>query len=203
MKIIEPAVRLLRCTPFPEKAIEEAGRLCWKSEENIADTSYITFIRMLLTAKHESVLEHASAGFIITTDRGISHELVRHRLASYSQTSTRYCNYSSGKFGGEITVIQPSDLPTFGIQREAWVLACHEAERFYMEMLDAGCKPQVARSVLPTCLATEIAMTANFREWRHFLTQRLSPSAHPDMRVIAEMIRDHLKEITPIVFEEF
>lgn len=205
MRIVPHSVTLLHSTPDPERVIERAGRVCWKSEDRITDTSHVAFIRMLLdpSRKHESVLEHASAGFLIQTDRGVSHELVRHRIASFSQTSTRYVNYVDGKFGEEISVVKPVDLPSEGQEFIHWRDLCNDAEWAYTNMIERGAKPQVARSVLPTCLATEVVMTANFREWRHFLKLRLAPSAHPDMRVVAGLIRDQLIELAPTVFEEF
>jgi thymidylate synthase (FAD) len=212
MKVISPSVTLLHATPDPELVIERAGRTCYKSEDRITADSHVEFIRRLLdpAKPHESVLEHASAGFIIVCDRGISHELVRHRLASYSQESTRYCNYGKGKFSEEITVVQPSnisslheDASTVSLGKGAWTLAMQDSERAYLALLACGTKPQDARSVLPTCLKTEIVMTANFREWRHFLSLRLAPAAHPDMRVIAEMIRTELVVLAPTVFEPF
>ena len=200
MKIVPHSVTLLHSTPDPERLIERAGRVCWKSEDRITETSHVAFIRMLLdpSRKHESVLEHASAGFLIQTDRGISHELVRHRIASYSQSSTRYCSYAD-----EITVIKPSNIPDDGVDFCIFCATCEYAEMGYLGLIRQGQKPQIARSVLPTCLATEVVMTANFREWRHFLNLRLAPSAHPDMRVVAGLIRDQLVELAPTVFEEF
>jgi thymidylate synthase (FAD) len=205
MRILTHSATLVAHTPDPEKLIEQAGRLCYKSEDRITEDSHVAFIRMLLDPKkaHESVLEHATASFIIGTDRGISHEIVRHRLASYSQTSTRYVNYSKDKFGNEIAVVKPVDLVEKTPAYYAWREGCKLAEGAYMLMLDHGAKPQVARSVLPTCTYTEIAMTANFREWRHFLKMRLSPGAHPDIRVVAGLIRDELLKIAPTVFAEF
>lgn len=205
MKVIEPSVELLHATPNAEQIIERAGRVCWKSEDKITDTSHVAFIRMLMEPgrKHESVLEHASAGFSVVCDRGISHEIVRHRICSYSQASTRYCNYGKGKFGGEISVIKPSELDRDSQEYMDWHLACREAETGYLAMLARGVKPQNARSVLPTCLATEIVWTANLREWRHILALRSAPSAHPDIRVIMGMIKPHLLRIAPTVFEDF
>ena len=205
MKIVSHSVRLFHATQNPEQVIEQAGRLCWKSEDKITETSHVAFIKMLMEPgrKHESVLEHASAGFIITTDRGISHELVRHRIASYSQSSTRYCNYGSGKFGNEITVVQPWELSNTSPGYTPWKAACLEAELGYLQMLADGEKPQIARSVLPTCLMTEVAMSANLREWRHFLSLRLSKAAHPDMRVVARLIAAELRLIAPTVIEDF
>lgn len=200
MKIVEPYVKLVHATENPEKLIELAGRLCYKSEDAITEGSAPRFIEMLKRRGHLSVLEHATASFIIGTDRGVTHELVRHRLASYSQTSTRYCNYSKGKFGGEISVVKPIDLVEETRAHDIWLGCCEEAERSYLQMLEAGCSPQVARSVLPTCLFTEIAMTANFREWLHFIELRTSPAAHPDMRRIAVMIQQALRLVSSTIF---
>jgi thymidylate synthase (FAD) len=158
---------------------------------------------MIKANGHESVLEHASAGFSIVTDRGVTHEIVRHRLASYSQESTRYCNYGKAGFGGEISVIEPRGaLRENTEQREVWVQAICAAERGYLSMLENGTSPQIARSVLPNSLKSEIGMTANFREWRHFLRLRTSPKAHPQMREIAEMLRRQLLAISKVCFED-
>lgn len=203
MKIVDHSVIPLHATSEPEKVIEAAGRLCWKSEERITPESHTAFIRMLKAKGHESVLEHASAGFIITTDRGISHELVRHRLASYSQTSTRFCNYAQGRFGSGITVVKPLDIQEGTSAYGEWLIACLGTERSYRALIERGCRPQEARSVLNNSLATQVAMTANLREWRLFLRQRLAPAAHPDMRVVAGLIRDELVKIAPTVFEEW
>jgi thymidylate synthase (FAD) len=160
------------------------------------------FIRMILKRGHESVIEHASAGFLIVTDRGVTHEIVRHRLASYSQESTRYCNYNKEQFGGEITVIQPPGLDSCNQARYAWEESVKTAEWSYNMMVGKGIKPEIARSVLPNSLKSEIGMTANFREWRHFLRLRTSPAAHPQMREIAEMIHAELLKISRVCFED-
>jgi len=133
---------------------------------------------------------------------GNSHEFVRHRLASYSQESSRYCNYSKAKFGGEITVIEPPGLAEMGtgFNRDQWRLSVETAERCYLNMIEHGCKPEIARSVLPTCLKTEFVVTANFREWLHFIKLRTSPKAHPQMREVAGLIRDLLVIECPEVF---
>lgn len=205
MKIVNPSVTILHSTPNPEQVIERAGRICYKSEDRITEDSHVAFIRMLMdpARKHESVLEHASAGFLIVCDRGISHELVRHRIASYSQESTRYCNYGKGKFGQEITVVRPIGIKEQTEAHDDWAMAMRDAEHHYLCLLEQGTSPQVARSVLPTCLKTEVVMTANLREWRHFLTLRLSPAAHPDMQIIAQLIRDELFGLAPTIFDDF
>lgn len=198
MKIVSPSVTLEFITPDACLLIERAGRTCYKSENSLYPEVTKSFIKMLLSRKHYSVLEHASATFRIVCDRGVSHELVRHRIASYSQESTRYCNYSHERFGREISVIEPPGL--FDNARKRWIEACETAEEVYFDLLDSKCTPQIARSVLPTCLKTELVMTANFREWLHFLELRTSPAAHPQMRVIAEFIETILQSQCSEVF---
>jgi len=203
MIIVEPSVELLTITPFPAQVIELAGRTCYKSEGKITEDSADKFVKMIGKRGHASVVEHASATFRIVTDRGITHEIVRHRLASYSQESTRYCNYGKEKFGEEISVVEPSGLTEDA--RMAWMSGVRAAEMSYFAMLKHGMKPQAARSVLPTCLKTEIVMTCNFREWLHFITLRMAKAAHPDIRPIAHAVWVDLVAHCPAVFntEEF
>lgn len=198
MKIVEPSVSLEWITPTPLQAIERAGRVCYKSEDKITDTSAETFCKMIYQRGHESVVEHAVASIRIVCDRGVSHEIVRHRIASYSQESTRYCNYTKEKFGNEISVIKPPGM--LPVAEVAWEDAMLAAEKAYVRMTSNGATPQIARSVLPTCLKTELVMTANFREWRHFLKLRTDKAAHPQMREVALMIQAILAEKCPFVF---
>lgn len=198
MKVVKQEVFLEHITPDAAQFIERAGRTCYKSEDRITSDSAAKFIRMLLERGHESVIEHAYASFRVICDRGVSHEFVRHRLFSYSQESTRYCNYSKAKYGNEITVIEPPGLTA--IQRIKWTDSVKAAEYSYMCMLEDGCKPEIARSVLPNCLKTELVATANFREWRHFLRMRTSPKAHPQMREVAQAIGIILCRESPEVF---
>jgi len=200
MRIEEPKAKLEWITPDALQVIESAGRVCYKSEDKITNDSAENFVRGIIKRGHEAVIEHASASFRIVTDRGITHEIVRHRVASYCQESTRYCNYGKDKFGSEITVIKPP--MTSDAQEKAWTVACEEAERQYFVMLEAGASPQIARSVLPTCLKTELIMTANFREWRHFLKMRLAGGAHPQIIEIAKHIRSVLTRACPAVFSD-
>ena len=195
MIIVEPSVQLLEYTPDPERLIERAGRVCWKSEGRITGDSHPAFIRMLLEKGHLSVLEHASATLQIITDRGISHEIVRHRIASFSQESTRYCSYR-----GEVAVVRPGELVPGTPEHLVWEMATRNACAMYGQLLVHGVKPQTARSVLPTCLKTELVMTANFREWMHFIDLRSSQAAHPDIRIIARMVAEQLKDIAPTIF---
>ena len=200
MKIVKPEVSLEWITDMPLKTIERAGRTCYKSEDKITDDSAEKFYTMIYQRGHESVVEHACASVRIICDRGVSHEIVRHRLASYSQESTRYCNYSKEKFGNEITVIEPPGLSVD--EAEEWEHAVHAIERSYMWLISKGTSPQIARSILPNCLKTELVMTANFREWMHFLKLRTSPAAHPQMREVAVMIKAILAEHCPQIFGE-
>ena len=203
MKIVEQSIQLLWATNRPEEQIERAGRTCYKSEDRITPASSGTFVRHIKESGHHAMIEHAVASFKIITDRGISHEIVRHRLASYAQESTRYCNYSKDKFNREITVIEPpgldnsSSLPS---AREHWLEACWVAEEKYFDLLNKGCSPEIARSVLPTCTKTEIVMTANLREWRHFINLRTAKDAHHQIRVIAKLIEIELGRYAPNVF---
>lgn len=204
MKIIKPSVEIIDKI-MPEeviKKIELCGRVCYKSEDRITAESGTKFIMNLIKRGHESVLEHASFTVKFICDRGVTHEIVRHRLASYSQESTRYCNYSKGDFGGQITVIEPLylEVGTFGY--ELWRSSCEEAEKKYFDLLGWGCSPQEARAVLPNSLKTEIIMTANIREWRHFLKLRTSPAAHPQMREVADMLLEQVNFILPVFFAD-
>jgi len=201
MNIVKPSAQLLEITPDAEQLIERCGRTCYKSEDKITESSSSRFVEMIIKRGHLSVIEHASATILFVCDRGVTHELVRHRLASYSQESTRYCNYCKDKFGNEISVIQPPGLDEANLS--LWKSTCEEVERSYLSMIDSGVPPQIARSILPNCLKTEIATTANLREWRHILMMRTSAAAHPQIREIMNVASSILKEKCPNVFYDF
>lgn len=204
MKVIKPSVEIIDILD-PNvilKKIEIAGRICYKSEDSITKESASRFISTILKNGHESVLEHASITVKFIVDRGVSHEIVRHRIASYSQESTRYCNYSNNKFGNEITVIEPCFLDKNSDKYELWYNSCSACEDDYFILLNLGCTPQEARAVLPNSLKTELVMTANIREWRHFLKLRTSPASHPQMVEIANMLLDKFKRSIPILFDD-
>lgn len=197
MKTVQPAVLLEAYTPQAQGVIECAGRTCYRSEGKAGPDTAGPFVRMLIRRGHESVLEHASATLRFVCDRGVSHELVRHRLASFSQESTRYCDYA--KADG-IEFIEPPGL-TGGV-RDTWRHAVTSAEHRYRELRSLGVPPEIARSVLPTALRTEIVVTANFREWRTILKQRCAPQAHPQMREVMLLARDLLYAVAPDVFAD-
>ena len=204
MKIINANVEFV--TPIDGAAVlkhlEQCGRVCYKSEAKITDTSAPAFVAGLIKRGHESVLEHYSFTVKFTCDRGVSHELVRHRLASYAQESTRYCNYNKADFGSEITVIKPFFLRPHTDGFNLWEEGCLFAEQTYFNLLECGCSPQEARSVLPNSLKTEVIMTANIREWRHFLKLRCSSAAHPQMLEVALILLEKVHDLIPVCFED-
>lgn len=201
MKIAEPSVNLTQMIDNPLQVIEEAGRTCYRSENRITETSASKFVRMLIRVGHESVLEHAWATAHFVVDRGITHEIVRHRLASYCQESTRYCNYSSGKFDGGIKLIPMLDGLTEQQIRRRKDLYRH-CEDVYLEEVRNGVKPQQARDNLPTCLGSKIVMTANFREWRHFFRLRTHQHAHPVIRELAITLLLRMHALVPAAFDD-
>lgn len=162
MKIIEPAAIIIDEINADQimKKLETCGRVCYKSENKTLDGSAETFIRGIVKRGHESVLEHVSISVRFICDRGVSHEIVRHRIASYSQESTRYCNYMKDDFGSEITVIRPNYLDPDGFGWFSWKNSCELAEQVYFNMLQTGFTAQEARAVLPNSLKTELIMTA-------------------------------------------
>lgn len=171
---------------------------CYKSEDKITPDSAKVFANTILKSGHESVIEHVNISVRIICDRGVSHEIVRHRIASYSQESTRYCNYCKDKFANEITVIRPPAMEAH--QATAWFLAMEYAEKAYFEMIKWGARPEIARSVLPNSLKTELVMTTNPRSWRNFFRLRTSPKAHPQIREIAVPMLAQFKEYMPALF---
>lgn len=204
MKIIEPSVELINAPEYKTllTTIEAAGRTCYKSEDKITDGSAEKFVRGIIKRGHEAVIEHGSLTVRFICDRGVSHEIVRHRLAAFCQESTRYCNYGKEGFGGEITVIRPSTFAKTDSTYHIWKRSCEHAEVAYFDLLNEGCTPQEARSILPNSLKTEVVMTADLREWRHFCRMRCPVVAHPDMRVVANMLLTLLKQTYPVFFED-
>lgn len=203
MNIIDPYVEV----PMVDgvqllKNIEIAARVCYKSEGKITGDSYKEFISRLIKSGHHSTLEHEKVTVRVICDRGVSHEIVRHRLAAYSQESTRYCNYSNDKFGNEITVIEPFFFDADSEEYKVWWACCATAEVDYLRLLRLGRSPQEARSVLPNSLKTEIVVTYNMREWRHFFSLRAAKAAHPQMQQIAIPLLLWFRETFPVLFDD-
>ena len=185
--------------------IEAAARTCYKSEGKIQEGSAAKLVAGLIKSGHEAMLEHASVTVKFVVDRGISHELVRHRLASFAQESTRYCNYSKDDFGSEITFIIPDYLEYKSEGWNIWKESMKQAEDAYFKMLDFGLSPQQARAVLPNSLKTEVVMTANLREWRHFFKLRAlgtTGKPHPQMLEVAVPFLEDMKNLIPVVFDD-
>jgi len=191
------------------KSIEKAGRTCYKSEGKVTGDSYISFIQKIIKSGHHSVLEHEKVTVRVICDRGISHELVRHRLSSYSQESSRYCSYFKKKFGNEITIIEPCFWPDKNVEGtddykkyQIWLRSMQNAENDYMELMKLKAKAQEARDVLPNSLKTEIVISANLRQWRNFFNLRVNKAAHPQMREITIPMLRRFQELIPVVFDD-
>lgn len=211
MKTIKAGYEIL--TPITGEElvlIERAGKTCYKSEDKMDRGTAEKFVKMLIDRKHEAMLEHSSLSIKFICDRGVSHELVRHRLASFGQESTRYCNYAGDKFGNELTFIDPcwmistKDRPR-AAEYQIWRSAMAIAEDRYMDLIKHGATPQEARSVLPNSIKTEVVMTANYREWRHFFNLRAARAtgpAHPQMEEITVPLLKELHELIPVVFDD-
>jgi thymidylate synthase (FAD) len=212
MKVINASHEVI--LPYPDwktahdtilRMIEKAGRTCYKSEDKITSESASKFVRNIIKHGHEAMLEHANLTVRFIVDRGVSHELVRHRVASFAQESTRYCNYSQDKFGNEITVIKPLFFDENSQQYSIWENAMAEAEASYFNLLACGASPEQARCVLPNSLKTEVIMTANMREWRHFFRLRAlgeTGKPHPQMKEVAYSLLCDLQKYLPEIFED-
>ncbi|MBI4789425.1 MAG: FAD-dependent thymidylate synthase [Chloroflexi bacterium] len=205
MIVVEPAFSVLHPKSKEDaldalRRVELAGRLCYKSEDRVTSDSYHRFIQMLIQRKHWSVIEHGYMTAHIVTNRGVTHELVRHRLASFSQESTRYCNYAKGRFGGEIAVVCPPELSNADLP--LWRASMQESEKVYLELIERGVTPQIARGVLPNDLKAEIIVTANLREWHHIFALRCGSSAHPHMRHVMRMGLSQAAELFAPVFDD-
>ncbi len=186
------------------KAIERAGRTCYKSENLVNEESAKKFVTNILKLGHESVIEHEKITVRIICDRGVTHEIVRHRIASYSQESTRYCNYCNDRFGNELTFIEPcffsSDSEEDKKNKQIWLDTMSMIEKNYNMLIENGARPEEARAILPNSLKTEIVVTMNLRAWRHFFKLRTDKSAHPQIREISNMILDEFKQKLPTIF---
>lgn len=217
MKIVEPSYEIL--TDISKDGIKElqqierVARVCYKSEDKIKEdgSSAKKLVSFLVKQGHEAMLEHSQLSVKFICDRGIANELVRHRIASFAQESTRYCNYASERMGGEIQVIMPYYIPREQFcklnDREvdiktAWIESVCEAESKYLVMIQSGMRPEEARCVLPTCLKTEIVVTANYREWRNIFKLRTPVAAHPQMRELMCPLLKELQKKIPIIFDD-
>lgn len=212
MIVIKPYFEIL--THFSDGGIEElqkierAARTCYKSEDKADKTgeSAKKLVTALIKSGHEAMLEHSQLSVMFICDRGVSHELVRHRLFSFAQESQRFCTYSKDKFGNEITVIEPcfwcGDDDRSKMMYNEWYEQCKSAESSYLLLTKMGATAQEARSVLPNSTKTEIVVTGNYREWRNFFKLRVDKAAHPQMRELTIPLLHVLKTLIPIVFDD-
>lgn len=219
MRLIKPKVEVLDRFKRQQVIgrIATVARTCYKSEDLRTADKDALLVKRLIESKHEAMLEFIDITVKFTCDRGVSHELVRHRLASFAQESTRYCNYSKDKFGNELTFIIPSwlnwneqtihdgDFKKSGsgsIDSQIFIHSLLKAENDYMSLIHEGWTAQQARMILPMSIKTEINMKCNLREWRHFLNLRCSQAAHPDIRVLALDLLKQFHDRIPIIFDD-
>lgn len=196
------------------KTIEKVARTCYKSEDKITEQSAKNMVKNLIIRGHEAMIEFYDITVKLTCDRGITHEIVRHRMGSYAQESTRYCNYSTDKFNNQLTYIDiyngimlDTKMKKYDVDKinsiiEEWQRACEDSEKHYLKMIELGATPQIARSVLNNSIKTEINIKMNLREWRHFFKLRADKSAHPQMREVSLKLLKEFKDIIPIVFDD-
>lgn len=199
MKIIKQSHEILSLPDNILQMIERAGRTCYKSEDKINHHSSHKFVKMLIDKGHHAMIEFGDITVKFITNRGVTHELVRHRHCSFAQESTRYVKYD-----GEMEFIKPvwCDNSNYAGADLMWWNSMEHAEFQYKWLLKNGWKPQQAREVLPNSLKTEIVVKANVREWRHILTLRTGKAAHPQMVALMKPLLDELKEKTPVVFDD-
>lgn len=216
MYLIKPSYQIISLPNTDQILLflETCGRVAYKSEDRIGLGTAKKFVRSIVNNQHLSVIEHVGMSVRFICDRGVSHELVRHRLCSFTQESTRYCNYSKDKFGGHVTYIIPpwyqdtlvpgeyDSIPDHvDLATENWLSSLLYCEKSYFTLLDLGATPQEARSILPNALKTEIIVTANLREWKHIFAMRCASSAHPQMREIMVPLAEELCYLLPEIFE--
>lgn len=205
MKLIKPSVEIITpiATQDVYKTIEKVARTCYKSEDKITGDSAERMVKTLIKSGHEAMIEFFDITVKFVTDRGVSHEIVRHRVASYAQESTRYCNYTGEKFGSELTFIRPTwyDKTSFNTHG-GFEKHLENTEQLYFALLDQGYSPQDARQILPNALKTEINVKMNLREWRHFFNLRCHHTAHPDIQVLAKDLLTQLYDKLPVIFED-
>ena len=205
MNVIEPTFELIHPKDHGEgvqklRFIEMMARISHRSEEAMTNDSWERFITAVVLQHADwSVVEHESATVIFRVDRGVTHELVRHRLFSFTQESTRFVNGRKSYPNG-LEFVRPASLPT--VQWGSWEQSCYAAEKEYLSMLDYGVRPQEARSILPNSLAATIAVSGNLRNWRHFLLMRTSKETHLDFRRVTVPLLSQFKQRIPLLFDD-
>ena len=200
MRLVEPWIKVENFDGVKiMKRIERACRTCYRSEDKISDESYKNLLTNCLNRGHESVLEHEKITVRIYSDIGTYKDLTRHRFASFSVESTRYCSYNKDKYGNEIAVVNPvyiEDKEVF----ETWKKAIEDMEKAYMKMKKLGASTDMCREILPHSTAAEYTMTANIREWKHILELRTTNHVHPAIRQVLIPLLLLFKEQMPEIF---
>ena len=203
MKVIKPYIEVEKIDGIDiMKKIEKACRTCYRSEGNITEDSYKKLLTNCITRGHESVLEHEKVTVRMCTDIGVYKDLTRHRIASFSIESTRYCNYGKDKFENEIKFIKPCNIEENTELYSEWIDACKTIEEKYLNMAKIGATPDQMRMILPHSTAAELVMTANIREWKHILTLRTTNHVHPSVRQVMIPLLLHFKREMPEIFGE-
>ena len=202
MKIVKPVVEIEKVDYNKiMKNLERACRTCYRSENNITEESYKTLLKNCINRGHESILEHEKITIRMICDVGVYKDLTRHRIASFSIESTRYCNYGKDKFENEIKFIEPVNIDENTEIYEEWKTACSEIEKHYLKMASLGATPDQMRMILPHSTAAQVTMTANIREWKHILALRANAHAHPAVEQVMIPILIHFKEKMPEIFD--
>jgi thymidylate synthase (FAD) len=200
MKIVDSTATILNKDTLSDaivcKRLERVARTCYQSGDKITEDSYRTFVKKLLTAKHFGIFEHQDISISITTSRAIANELVRHRLASYAQESTRYVRYDNLEFVYNEFYLTPE-------QETLMEDSLQVVESLYLNLLNSGMTPQFARNILPLCTKTEIVITANIRSWMHMLAIRTAVGVHPEMIQLMSIVLDELVILLPTIFGRF
>ncbi len=200
MKIVEPWVEVEKIDGTKiMKRIERACRTCYRSEGKITEDSYKNLIKNCITRGHESVLEHEKVTVRIYSDIGSYKDLTRHRFASFSVESTRYCSYDKDKYGNEIKFINPVYIEDKKVY-ELWQKTMQEIEKNYIEMKKLGATTDMCREVLPHSTAAEYTMTANIREWKHIFSLRANNHVHPSIRQIMIPLLKYFQKEMPEIF---
>ncbi|MGN1301498.1 MAG: FAD-dependent thymidylate synthase [Clostridia bacterium] len=203
MQIVDPYIQVEKVDGTQiMKNIERACRTCYRSEGKITEESYKTLLKNCITRGHESVLEHEKVTIRMYCDLGVYKDITRHRIASFSIESTRYCNYGKDKFGNELKFIKPCNMEEGTELYKLWEDACKNIEKDYIEMSNLGALPDQLRMILPHSIAAEVTMTANIREWKHILSLRASSHTHPSIRQLMIPLLLHFKQIMPEIFED-
>ena len=202
MRIVEPWIKVEKIDGKQiMKRIERACRTCYRSEGKITEDSYKKLIKNCITSGHESVLEHEKVTVRIYSDIGSYKDLTRHRFASFSVESTRYCSYDKDKYGNEIAIMNPVYIEDKEVY-EVWKKTMEEMEKGYMEMKRLGASTDMCREVLPHSTAGEYTMTANIREWKHILKLRTNKHVHPSIRQVLIPLLKYFKEQMPEIFDD-